>query len=70
MAVCSRYDLKEAISAEKPSFLNFCAPFLNSYILIAINYEVNLKISKKLQFAVVVSLFPKRFKRIAGVEFC
>ena len=59
-----------AISVEKPSFFNFCTQFLNTCILISINYEVNLKISKKLQFEVVVSLFQQHFKRILGVELC
>lgn len=63
-------DMKEPISVEKPGLFNFCAQFLNGCILISINYEVNLKITKKLQLAVFVSLFQEHLKKIPGVEFC
>jgi len=39
-------------------------------VLISINYEVNLKSRKNLQFAVFVSWFEEHLKRIAGVKFC
>ena len=62
--------MKEAICVAKPRLFNFCAQFLNGSVLVSINYEINLKISKKLQVVVFVSLFQERLKRIPEVEFC
>ncbi|MEG3849336.1 hypothetical protein QT971_18655 [Microcoleus sp. herbarium19] len=55
-------------SLEKTSLLNFGAQLLNGCILISINYEVNLKISKNLQFAVFVCFFQELSKELHGLN--